>query len=249
MTDDGRTLPDDLTEGHLLGGKVRYLQARRGYRSGLEPVLLAAAIPARSGQRVLEGGSGAGATLLCLAARVTAVHGLGIDQDPVALAAARRNAAANGWLNLEFRLGELETLRMPGDFDHACANPPYHDAGGTPSPDPSRRAAKTAGPDTLGEWAGVLARSLRRRGTLTFVLPPAMLPAAMAAFAAAGCPPTAALPFWPKHAQPAHLLLLRGVKGSRAPFRLLPGKVLHNADGDFTDEAQAVLRGGVALDL
>jgi tRNA1(Val) A37 N6-methylase TrmN6 len=39
------------------------------------------------------------------------------------------------------------------------------------------------------------------------------------------------------------------VKGSRAPFRLLPGMVLHNADGNFTDEAQEILRGGAALEL
>lgn len=245
----GMTLPDDLTEGYLLGGKVRYAQPRRGFRSGLEPVLLAAAIPARSGQRVLEGGSGAGATLLCLAARVTAVQGLGIEQDAAAVAAARRNAASNGWPELEFRVGDLGSLLALHDFDHACANPPYHSGGGTPSPDPVRRAAKEAGANTLREWASVLARSLRRRGTLTFVLPPAVLPAAIAAFTAAGCPPTVALPFWPRHAQPAHLLLLRGVKGSRSRFRLLPGKVLHGADGGFTDEAQAILRDGAALEL
>jgi tRNA1(Val) A37 N6-methylase TrmN6 len=243
------TLQGDLTEGHLLGGRVRYAQPRRGFRSGLEPVLLAAAIPARSGERVLEGGSGAGATLLCLAARVTAVQGLGIEQDPVAVAAARRNAASNGWPTLEFRHGDLGSLAAVHDFDHACANPPYYSGAGTPSPDPLRRAAKAAGPETLRDWASVLGRSLRQRGTLTFILSAAVLPAALGAFAAAGCPPTAALPFWPKHGQPAHLLLVRGVKGSRAPFRLLPGKVLHTADGGFTEEAQAILRDGTTLEL
>jgi tRNA1(Val) A37 N6-methylase TrmN6 len=245
----GTTLPDDLTEGYLLGGKVRYAQPRQGFRSGLEPVLLAAAIPARSGQRVLEGGSGAGATLLCLAARVSSIQGLGIEQDPAAVAAAQRNAMSNGWRNLEFRVGRLEELAGLHGFDHACANPPYHRGAGTPSPDPLRQAAKAAGPDTLIEWAKVLARSLRRRGTLTFVLPADVLPAAMAAFAAAGCPPTAALPFWPRRDEQAHLSLLRGVKESRAPFRLLAGKVLHTADGGFTEEAEAILRGGAALGL
>lgn len=243
------TLRGDLTEGHLLGGKVRYAQPRQGFRSGLEPVLLAAAIPARDGQRVVEGGSGSGATLLCLAARVRSVQGLGIEQDPIAAAAARHNAASNGWVNLEFRIGNLESLGELHGFDHACANPPYHSGAGTPSPDPVRQAAKAAGPDTLSEWAGVLARSLRGRGTLTFVLPTGALPAAMAAFAAAGCPPTAGLPFWPRHGEPARLVLLRGVKGSRAPFRLLPGKVLHTADGVFTEEAEEILRGGAALEL
>ena len=70
------------TRGNLLGGRVSYAQPARGFRSGIEPVLLAAAIPARPGERILEGGSGAGAALLCLAARVGQVQGVGIEQDP-----------------------------------------------------------------------------------------------------------------------------------------------------------------------
>ena len=53
----------EVTQGHLLGGRVRYAQPRSGFRSGIEPVLLAAAVPARPGERVLEAGSGAGAAL------------------------------------------------------------------------------------------------------------------------------------------------------------------------------------------
>jgi tRNA1Val (adenine37-N6)-methyltransferase len=49
------------TEGHLLGGRIRYRQPDTGFRSGLEPVLLAASVPARPGEHVLEAGTGAGA--------------------------------------------------------------------------------------------------------------------------------------------------------------------------------------------
>jgi tRNA1Val (adenine37-N6)-methyltransferase len=71
----------------------------------------------------------------------------------------------------------------------------------------------------------------------------------MAAFAGAGCAPTTLLPLWAKPRQPAKLLLLRGIKGSRAPLRVLPGLVLHAPDGSFTAEIDAILRGGAALDL
>lgn len=239
----------DLTEGHLLAGRVRYAQPRHGFRSSLEPVLLAAAIPARQGQRVLEGGSGAGATLLCLSARVGEVLGLGIEQDPRSVEIARRNAAINGWPNLAFRAADVTALVECGEFDHACANPPYHITAGTPSPNPSRRTAKQADASTMARWSAALARSLRPHGTLTFIVPPVALPAAIAAFAAAGCTPTAALPFWPKEGRLAKLLLLQGVKGSRTLFRLRAGKVLHTAAGDFTLEAQQILREGAALEL
>ena len=83
------------TAGGLLDGRVRYDQPVDGYRTGLEPVLLAAAVPARTGQRVLEAGTGAGAGLLCLAARVPGVMGVGIEADADMAALARCNLAAN----------------------------------------------------------------------------------------------------------------------------------------------------------
>jgi tRNA1Val (adenine37-N6)-methyltransferase len=76
-----------------------------------------------------------------------------------------------------------------------------------------------------------------------------LLPQTAAAFTNAGCPPTAMLPLWSKAGHPAKLLLLRGIRGGRAAFRVLPGLVLHRPDGSFTAEADAILRGGGALDL
>jgi tRNA1(Val) A37 N6-methylase TrmN6 len=246
------TLPlgnDEQTEGHLLDGRVRYVQPRQGFRSGIEPVLLAAAIPAQQGERVLEGGSGAGAALLCLAERVPDLRGVGIERDPELALLARRNAAANGQPGLEFIAADLAAPPALSAFDHACANPPYHAAGSTPSPDASRRAAKQGDPGLLATWAAALAAPLGPRGTLTFILPAASLPQAMDAFAAAGCQPAAALPLWPRTGVAAKLILLRGIKGGRTPFRLLPGLLLHRPDGAFTDEAEAILRGAQPLPL
>jgi len=240
---------DERTHGHLLNRQVHYTQPRHGFRSGVEPVLLAAAIPARSGSRVLEGGSGAGATLLCLAARIPGIAGLGLEQDPSLAALARQNAAANGWADLTFVAADVTATVPEGTFDHACANPPYHATTSTPSPDRTRRMAKSAAPGQLAAWAAALAGPLRPRGTLTFILPAPLLAAAAAAFVRAGCAPTVILPLWPKTGQPAKLLLLRGVKGSRTPLRLLPGLTLHTAEGSFTEEAQSILRGGAALSI
>ena len=62
------------TEDKLLDGRVTFLQPRHGYRVAIDPVLLAAAVPARSGDRILDLGSGTGAASLCLAARLQDVH-------------------------------------------------------------------------------------------------------------------------------------------------------------------------------
>lgn len=228
---------------------MHYAQPRQGFRSGIEPVLLAASVPVRPGESVLEGGTGAGATLLCLAARVADLHAVGVERDPKLVSLARRNAAANGWPGLSFIMADIAALPGTGAFDHGCANPPYHPAAGTASPDAARQAAKRGQAGVFQLWATALAKRLRPRGTLTFILPAAMLPACAEAFASAGCPPTAMLPLWPKAGRKAKLVLLRGVKGGKAAFRVLPGLVLHDAEGGFTQEAEAIMRHGQALAL
>ena len=61
---------ESWTEDKLLDGRVTLLQPRKGYRVAIDPVLLAAAVPARLGDHVLDLGSGTGAASLCLAARL-----------------------------------------------------------------------------------------------------------------------------------------------------------------------------------
>ena len=148
------------SEGWLLGGRVRHDQPVDGHRTGIEPVLLAATIPAKPGQRVLEGGTGSGAALLCLAARVPGLTGCAVERDPAMADIARANVAANGLAGLEIVAADLTTVALNGPFDHAFANPPWHGAAGTASPDGGREAAKRAAPGLLQHWAAALARPL-----------------------------------------------------------------------------------------
>jgi tRNA1(Val) A37 N6-methylase TrmN6 len=239
----------DITDDRLLGGRVRYAQPRHGFRSGLEPVLLAAAVPARAGERVLEAGSGAGAALLCLAARVPMVTGMGIERDAALAALAGENAATNGWSELTFVATDVERAENLGVFDHAFANPPYHAASGTASPDPARDTAKRADPSLLTDWVRVMAFALRHRGTLTLILPAAALPAAIGAMAGAQCPADVVFPLWPKPGRAAKLALIQGVKNGRGAMRLLSGLTLHTEGGEFTEEAEAVLRSASPIPL
>lgn len=237
------------TDGTLLDGRVPYAQPAEGFRSGIEPVLLAAAIAARPGETALETGTGAGAALLCLTARVAGLRAAGIERDAALAALAARNLAAAGQKDAYAVVADASALPFGAVFDHAFSNPPYHGAAGTQSPDAARRAAKIADAALFPRWAAAMAGALRHRGTLTLILPAAALPAGMAAMAACGCAASLLFPFWPMAGRPAKLVLLRGVKGGRSALRLPPGLTLHAPDGRFTAEADAVLRGGEALNL
>ncbi len=236
----------ELTHGTLLGGRVRYDQPADGYRTALEPVLLAASIPARPGARVIEAGCGAGAGLLCLASRVRDIEAVGLERDGALAALAAGNFAANGFARLRAEAADIATWHADAPFDHAFANPPWYSPSGTTSPDAARRAAKQAHIGLLQLWVVSLARNLRPRGTLSVILPAAALTEALTALTAARCGDSTVIPLWPRADKRAKLLIIRGTFLSKGAARLLPGLVLHEGER-FSAGAERVLREGGAL--
>ncbi|WP_439577067.1 tRNA1(Val) (adenine(37)-N6)-methyltransferase [Elioraea sp.] len=245
-----------MTEDALLGGRVRLCQPAEGFRAAIDPVLLAAAVPARPGDRVLEAGTGSGAAALCLLARVAGARVVGIERNAALAELARTNAALNGngdrFLVVTGDLATRATARAAaahGACAHAMANPPFH-LGGTVSPlAPRREAGHESAEVALALWVAAMARRLAPRGTLTLVLPPARLPDAIAALGEAGIGGLALLPLWPRAGAAARRVIVQGIKGGRAPCRLLPGVALHRAEGGYTDAAERVLREADALAL
>src|SRR5204863_7600140 len=119
-------LPEHLSEDGLLGGLVRLRQPRKGYRAAIDPVLLAAAVDARAGRRVLDLGTGAGAAALCLMARIDGLSVVGLELDAGTAELARQNAGLNGRDGFAVRTGDVRSLPLDlRGFDHAIANPPY----------------------------------------------------------------------------------------------------------------------------
>ena len=226
---------------------MRYQQFCRGHRTGIEPVLLAATIPALAGAHVLEAGTGAGAALLCLAARCPRVIGVGVERDGALASLARDNVRLNGFGGLEVMHGDLLTISpFARPFDHAFTNPPWHGHDSTASPDTLRDAAKRGAPGTIAAWAAALGASLQHGGSLTLIVPATEAVAALAALEPAGCGSPALLPLWPHAGAAARIVLVRGVKGGRGGCRVLPGLVLHAGPG-YTEAARAILWDGAAL--
>jgi tRNA1(Val) A37 N6-methylase TrmN6 len=236
------------TTNALLGGKVRLLQpGGRGYRVAIDPVLLAAAVPASPGEAVLDAGLGTGAASLCLLARAPGCRVTGLELQPALAALAARSADLNG-VALEVVEGDLLARPSPlggRAFDHVMTNPPYLGPGeGTASPSGQRGRAH-AGADAAA-WLDACLRRLRPGGRLTLVHRADRLDRLLAALAGR-LGGIAVHPFWPAAGEPARRVVVAGRKGSRAPLRLLPGLVLHGPDGRFTAEAEAVLRDGAPL--
>lgn len=238
----------------FLGGRLKLRQPARGYRAGADAVMLAAACPAAAGDRVLELGCGAGAALLCLAARVPGLSLTGLERQPDMAELARYNAQANG---LDARIVPGDLAAMPAElrqesFTHVIANPPFFE-GGSEAPDESR--ARSRHEETpLEEWIDAALKRLAPKGTLTLIHRVESLDRILAALIGrAGA--TAVLPIVAREGREAARVIVRTTKGSRGKLRLLSPFIMHqNAvherDGeDLTPAAQAVLRQGAAIYL
>jgi tRNA1Val (adenine37-N6)-methyltransferase len=229
----------------FLDGRVRVTQPQAGFRSGLDAVMLAAAVPAMPGQTVLELGSGAGTASLCLAARVPGLALTGVEIDESLAALSRENAAAND-TEATFTAADIFALppALKRDFDHVLANPPFHGEGQT-SPD-AARAIALMDSGTLQDWLKLGLQRTVSGGFFTTILRADRLNEALAALPQKG---VCAFPLWPRAGEAPKRVIVQARKGSAAPFALLPGLVLHQPDGSWTSETDAVLRRGTALAL
>lgn len=229
----------------FLDGRVKVRQPEFGLRSGLDAVMLAAAVPARPGQNALELGAGVGAASLCLLARAPALVVTGVEYNAELASLAAANAAVNG---MDARFVAADIFAMPTelkrDFDQVFCNPPFHGEG-LASPDPVRAAA-LMDEGRLEEWLKLGLQRTVSGGFFTAILRADRLNEALAALPARG---VAAFPLWPRAGEAPKRVIVQARKGSNAPFALLPGLVLHQPDGAWTPEADGVLRRGNALAL
>jgi tRNA1Val (adenine37-N6)-methyltransferase len=227
----------------FLDGRVKARQPESGFRSGTDAVLLAAAVPAQAGQAVLELGAGAGTASLCLAARVPGLAVTGVEIDPVLAALAQENAASSA-LQAAFAATDIFALppALKRDFDQVFANPPFHGEGAAP-PDPARaRALMDEG--ALPQWLSIGLQRTVSGGFFTVILRADRVAEALAALPARG---VNIMPLWPRAGMAAKRVILQARKGSRAPVGLLAGRALHDAEGRYTPQAEAILRDGASL--
>ncbi len=247
---------DDLTCDDFLGGKLRIWQPRVGYRAGVDPVILAASVPAKSGDTVLELGCGVGVASLCIAARVPDVHVTGVEIQADYARLARRNASEN---KMAFDVVTADLRDMPSDlrqkrFTHVIMNPPYFDRNaGTPATDTGRDIA-FGGDTPLADWIAIGAKRVGPRGYLTIIQRIERLPEVLSALEGR-LGAIVVRPIAGRAARAPELFLLQARQEGRAAFRMAPTLVMHEGDsheGDresYTVEVSAALRTGEKLPI
>jgi tRNA1(Val) A37 N6-methylase TrmN6 len=235
-----------LTEDALLGGRLRLLQPARGYRVAVDAVLLAAAVDAAPGQRILDLGAGVGAVGLCLAARLAGCSVVGIELQAALAELAERNANLNGMAHRVRTVVHDLARPMPADlgrFDHVVTNPPYLAAAvADPSPDPSKALATVESSADLARWLAVATAAAEPAGTLLIIHRSDRLDEILGHLGQLGWGDVTV-----KRLPPAARILVRARRADRPTRHVAAPLTLHRPDGRYTDEAEAILRHAGAL--
>lgn len=237
----------------LLNGRLTIEQPANGYRVAIDPIFLAAAIPAKDQELVLDIGTGVGAAALCLAARVPGVRvtGLEIQKDLVRLATAniRSNSFTDRIEVIQGSLTRLPPRLAAGSFHHVMANPPYMAAGSaSPSPTQSKAMSHMEMDGNLAQWINFAYMMTQPKGTMTFIHRADRLDALLT-YMRGKFGDIVVFPLWPGASKPAKRIIVQGRKHVNGPLRLSQGIVLHEASGKISLEGEQILRGLYGIDV
>ena len=250
------TDPGEFTEDAFLGGQLRLRQPKSGHRAGHDAMLLAAATPARSGDRVVDLGAGVGAAGLAIAKRVAGIELLLVEIDAALASVARGNAVANAIaadvivLDVTSAAETFATAGLsPDSVDVVLMNPPFNDpARHRASPDRDREVAHVSTAATLGKWIHAARRILKSGGALTLIWRADGLVEVLTALAR-GFGSLAIQPVHGDPKMPAIRVLIRATKGGKAPLQIHPALMLNDESALPNKQVTDVLAGKGVLPL
>jgi tRNA1Val (adenine37-N6)-methyltransferase len=235
--------PEDITRDSMLRGQVTLLQPRRGFRSSLDPVILAGFVTAPYGH-ILDIGCGTGAISFLLLARDPAATGVGVEIQPRLAGLLRRAVVENGHQD-RFRVEHADIRHValpPASFDLVVSNPPYLPLGaGALPPDEERAIAHHEVKLGLCDWIDRAASLCRPDGRVAVVFPATRAAELLGALQARGLPPARLRPVYPRPNQPATRILVeaRRLAGAR-PLVVEPPLLVHAGEG-YSEEVRRFL--------
>jgi tRNA1(Val) A37 N6-methylase TrmN6 len=252
MTDPAGEFSDDA----FLGGQLCLRQPRSGHRAGHDAVLLAAATPARAGDRVVDFGAGVGAAGLAVARRVPGISLVLVELDAALAGLARGNAAANSIaadvvvLDVTSNAEAFAAAGLtPDSADVVLMNPPFNDpARHRASPDKAREIAHVSEPATLESWVHASRRILKSGGALSLIWRAEGLAEVLAALDR-GFGSLAILPVHGDAKMPAIRVLVRAVKGGKAPTQIHAALMLNDESAVPNKQVRNILAGKGVLPL
>ncbi len=239
-----------FTDGILLTeffrGKLKVYQPQRGYRFGIDSVLLGFFVNLKYGEKVLELCSGSGIVSLILLKRFPKARIFATEIDEVMMECLKRNVVEN---HFEKRLFPLKTEfeEVPfkkGVFDVIFANPPYFKPGcGRRSPDYREDIARRGKKFELNNFLRLCAELLKNRGSLYLVFTAFRLAELFFLLKKYHLEPKVLRLVYSYPGDQARMMLVKAVKSAGEEIRILPPLFIYKGKKqDYTEEVLNMLQ-------
>lgn len=236
--------PGERLDDLQLAG-MRILQKEKGFRFGMDAVLLADFTRAEPRESVVDFGTGTGILPLLLKGRGKGqhFHAFEIQQDMADMAA--RTMRLNGLeacvtvhaMPVENALDVLS----PGSVDVIICNPPYGMPGTTLlNPSDTLRLARHQSPEGLASWLRTAHRLLRGKGRMSLIYPAPRMLEVMNALKGAHLEPKRFRLIYPAANKAANLVMVEAVKDAKPMLHTEPPLIVYHADGSMTEELQRI---------
>jgi tRNA1Val (adenine37-N6)-methyltransferase len=231
----------------ILGGRLRIIQKKRGYRFSLDALLLAHFAALRNGEDLIDLGTGGGIIALILARRFHCGRVLGIDIQEELAAMAKRSVVLNGLEgHVEIRQGDLrrpETLCQPESFSAAVFNPPYRRLqSGRMNPDAEKAMARHEIAGSAADFLAAADYALRPDGRAYAIYPAARMVELLTRMRERRIEPKRLRLVHSCSGASGAFVLLEVVRGGREELKVLPPLFIHEAAGGYTQEMTEIFR-------
>ena len=235
---------DETLEDLQLGGLV-LLQKKKGFRFGMDSVLLADFARIGEKDEVADFGTGSGILPLLLIGRNkgSRFHCFEIQEEIASM--AERTVRLN---HLEERIrihpadaAKAHEILPRCSMDAVICNPPYGIPGSTlSSPDASRAVSRSQDDNTISGFFRSAFLILKGKGRFCFIYPVQQMLMVMKQLQQAHLEPKRFQMVYPDAEKPANLVLIEAVKDARPMLQPMPPLILYNPDRSLTDQLKAV---------
>ena len=240
------------TVDEILGGRLRVIQKRRGYRFSIDSLLLADFVRLREGDDLLDLGTGSGIIALILADRHHGGKVLGIEIQAELAAMASRSAAVNGLAGrVEIRPGDVrrpETICPPRSFDAVVFNPPYRRLGsGRTNPDSQKAVARHEIKGGAADFLAAAAFALPEGGRVYTIYPAPRMVEMLCRMRTCKIEPKRMRVVHSRPGGAGMFTLVEGVMHGREELAVLPPLFIYAEGGGYTEEMSVILGGPSAF--
>lgn len=238
---------DSHTTDTFFNGKIRIAQNRTGYRFSIDAVMLAYFADPRSGDKVLDLGTGCGIIPLIMVQRVPdiAIYGVEVQTELAELAVSnvRENQLEDRVTVFCTDMKLLKPSMTAGPVDMVVCNPPYHKQGsGRINPNAQRAVARHEIKASLGDIIQTSHRMLRPGGRLVLIFTAARLTDVLCRMRTGGIEPKFIRMIHSLQGTEASLILIEGSKGGRPDLKIGPPLIIYDKKNDYADEVASMLR-------